>query len=59
MSFVDGLVTIAKGAAAGVAVGVALPVFGTVGTITATGMVVTSLVGGALGAADAINEENE
>lgn len=59
MSFVNGLLTIAKGAAAGVSVGVALPVFGAVGTITATGIAVTSLAGAALGAADAVNEEDE
>jgi len=47
------LVKITAGAAAGVAAGVALPVFGAVGTITAVGVTVTSLVGGALGAADA------
>ena len=58
MSFVDGLVTIAKGATAGVAVGVSLPVFGAVGSITTTGMIVTSLVGGALGVTDVVNKVN-
>ncbi|MDF5637558.1 hypothetical protein P3733_25675 [Vibrio parahaemolyticus] len=59
MSFVNALVTVAKGAAAGVALGVSLPVFGAVGTITVTGATITSIAGAVLGAADALDEEDE
>lgn len=53
MSLVNALWNVAKGAAAGVAVITALPVFGAVGTITATGLAVGSIVGGLAGAYDA------
>ncbi|MGR5238633.1 hypothetical protein [Vibrio alfacsensis] len=59
MKFVKALTTIAKGAAAGVALGVALPVFGAVGTITATGTAIASIGGAALGLADAVKEDDE
>ncbi|MHB1938526.1 MAG: hypothetical protein ACYCOR_18370 [Acidobacteriaceae bacterium] len=45
----------AVGAVAGVALITALPVFGTVGAITATGTIVGSLLGAAAGAYDAAN----
>jgi hypothetical protein len=52
MSFIGGLGKVAAGAAAGVLAVTALPVFGAVGAITATGMAVGSLVGAAAGVAD-------
>jgi hypothetical protein len=52
MSYTDGLVKMAAGAGAGVLAITALPVFGAVGAITATGLVVGSLVGAAAGVAD-------
>ena len=54
MGFVNSLAKIAAGAAAGVAVITALPIFGAVGAITATGAVVGALLGGAAGLADAV-----
>jgi len=45
MSLVDGLLTIAKKGAIGVAAGILLPIFGLVGAITAAGIAVTSLIG--------------
>jgi len=56
MSFVRGLVKVAAGAGAGVAVVTALPVFGAVGAITAAGLVVGSLLGAAAGVADEMAE---
>lgn len=56
MGFVRGLVKVAAGAGAGVAALTALPVFGAVGTITAAGLVVGSLVGAAAGVADELLE---
>lgn len=47
---------IAVGAGVGVAAVTALPIFGAVGTITATGAVVGSLVGAAAGAFDALHK---
>jgi hypothetical protein len=52
MSFISGLGKVAAGAAAGVLAVTALPFFGAVGAITATGMAVGSLVGAAAGVAD-------
>ena len=52
MSYTNILLNIAKGAGAGVLAITALPLFGAVGAITATGVVVGSLIGGATGAAD-------
>jgi len=54
MGFVSGLLKVATGAVAGVAALTALPVFGAVGTITAVGMAVGSIVGAAAGAADEV-----
>lgn len=45
MGFVNLLKTAAMGAAAGVALVTALPVFGAVGAITATGAAIGSVVG--------------
>lgn len=52
MGFVSGLIKVAAGAAAGVAAITALPVLGAVGAITATGIAVGSVLGGAAGAVD-------
>jgi hypothetical protein len=52
MSFVRTLAKAAAGAASGVALLTALPVFGAVGAITATGLVVGSLLGASAGVAD-------
>lgn len=52
MSYTEGLIKISAGAGAGVLAIMALPIFGAVGTITATGVVVGSLIGAAAGAAD-------
>ena len=59
MSCLNFLTNVAKGAAGAVAVGVALPIFGPVGAISATGAAVTSVVGGVLGAIDSINDDDE
>ncbi len=59
MSFVRGLVKVAAGAGAGVAVVTALPIFGAVGAITATGLVVGSLLGAAAGVADEVAEKKK
>ncbi|HJR75012.1 MAG TPA: hypothetical protein VJ806_15405 [Luteimonas sp.] len=59
MSFVRGLVKVAAGAGAGVAVVTALPLFGAVGTITAAGLVVGSLLGAAAGVADEVAENKK
>lgn len=59
MSFLNVMVKATIGAAAGVALVTALPVFGAVGAITATGLAVGSSGGAAAGAADAINEDKE
>lgn len=56
MKLVATLWNVAKGAAAGVAVLTALPVFGAVGTLTATGLAVGSVLGGMAGAYDALRE---
>lgn len=59
MSCIGLLKKVATGSAAAVAVVTALPVMGAVGTITTTGLVVSSIAGAALGAVDAINEDDE
>ncbi|MBY5949289.1 hypothetical protein [Photobacterium rosenbergii] len=59
MGFVNLLKNVAAGAATGVAVITALPVMGAVGTITATGLIVGSTAGAAMGAIDALQEEEE
>lgn len=56
MEFVSALVKATSGAGIGVALVTALPVFGAVGTVTAAGIVVGSLVGAAAGVTDAIKE---
>lgn len=58
MGFISGLLKVAAGAAAGVAVVTALPIFGAAAAITALGVVVDSTVGGAAGAADEINSKD-
>ena len=57
MSLVGFLSSVAKGAVVGVAVVTALPVAGAVGTITTTGAAVSSVGGGAAGAADYVTRE--
>jgi len=59
MKFLNILAKVVTGAAAGVAVVTALPVFGAVGAITAVGAAVGSVLGGALGAADAVNKDGD
>ena len=58
MGWVRGLAKAAAGAGAGVALVTALPVFGAVGTITAAGLMVGSLLGAAAGAADEWREHH-
>jgi hypothetical protein len=50
--------SIAKGAATGVAVVTALPIFGAAGVITATGVAVGSTIGAAAALLDKMNEGN-
>lgn len=59
MGFVSGLLKVAAGAAAGVAAVTALPIFGAVGAITATGIVVGSTLGVAAGIADEIKGKDK
>jgi len=54
MTIVNILKNVVIGSAAGVATVVALPVFGAVGAISATGTVVASLAGAACGIYDSI-----
>ena len=56
MKLVPLLKNVALGASAGVALLTALPIFGAVGTITAAGAVVGSLVGGMAGVLDTLRE---
>ena len=55
MSMVRGLIKVAEGAVIGVAALTALPIFGAVGTITATGVAVGSIVGAFAGIIDELN----
>jgi len=59
MGFVSGLGKVVAGAAVGVAAVTALPIFGAVGAITATGVVVGSLVGATAGVADEVIESKK
>ena len=59
MSWVNVLEKVAKAAGVGVVAVTALPFFGAVGAITATGVAVGALVGGTLGAVDEINENRK
>ncbi len=59
MSFIRGLEKAAKGAVAGVGLIAALPVFGAVGTVTAVGVLVGSLMGAAAGMADEMIDAKE
>jgi hypothetical protein len=56
MGIVSGLMKAAAGAGAGVALLTALPVFGAVGVITATGMAVGSVIGAAAGITEEVME---
>lgn len=56
MTFLGVLKNVAIGAPMGVLALTALPVFGAVGAITATGVIVGSLVGAAAGVADEISK---
>lgn len=55
MEFINTLKNIATGAVAGVAVVTALPVFGAVGAITATGAAIGSAIGAAAALADSLD----
>ena len=55
MSMVRGLIKVAEGAVIGVAALTALPIFGAVGTITATGVAVGLIVGAFAGIIDELN----
>ncbi len=57
MKFVGLLKNVALGAAAGVAVLTALPVFGAVGTLSGAGALVGSLVGGVAGLVDTVRTQ--
>ena len=54
MSYLNTLTKIAKGAVVGVTAATALPIFGAVGTITATGVAIAATVGALAGLADGI-----
>lgn len=56
MGMVRALTKIAKGSIVGVAAITALPVFGAVGAITATGLIVGAVVGAVAGVADEVYE---
>jgi hypothetical protein len=56
MKVVPLLRNVSLGASAGVALLTALPLFGAVGTITAAGAVVGSLIGGVAGVLDTLRE---
>lgn len=58
MSFLKTLEDIVKGAAVGVAAVTALPIFGAIGAITATGVVVGSTVGAAAALADKLTKDD-
>lgn len=58
MSFIETLEDMVKGAAVGVAAVTALPIFGAIGAITATGVVVGSTVGAAAALADKLNQDD-
>jgi len=59
MSFINMLKNAAIGSAVGVAAIIALPVFGAVGAISATGMAVGATLGAAAGVRDAIEEDKK
>jgi hypothetical protein len=59
MSFVRGLIKVAKGAAVGVAAVTALPIFGAVGTITSAGIIIGAAVGAVAGVADEVIESKK
>jgi hypothetical protein len=56
MSFIDTLKNIATGAAAGVLVVTALPIFGAIGAVTATGAAIGSVAGGLAGLVDSLED---
>ncbi|WP_155637719.1 hypothetical protein [Burkholderia cepacia] len=58
MTFIETLEKMAKGAAAGVVVVTALPIFGPVGAITATGAAVASGMGAAAALIDELLEDD-
>ena len=58
MSFIEALEDMVKGAAVGVAAVTALPIFGAIGAITATGVVVGSTVGAAAALADKLTQDD-
>ncbi len=58
MGYVSSLIKVAAGAGAGVAAVTALPVFGAVGAITATGIAIGSIVGAVAGVADELKDND-
>ena len=58
MRFLDTLESLAKGAALGVVVITGLPVFGPIGTITATGALAGSVIGAAAALADNLADDD-
>lgn len=57
MTLIQTLKNVATGASVGAAVIVTLPFFGAIGTATATGLAVGSLIGAAAGAYDSYNQK--
>ena len=57
MKLVSLIKNVSLGASAGVALLTALPVFGAVGTLTAAGALIGSVVGGVAGALDTLREK--
>ncbi len=58
MSFLGMLEDVVKGVTTGVAVVTVLPVFGAIGTITATGVVVGSVLGGTAAILDSLDDDD-
>ena len=59
MGIVSGLLKAATGAAAGVALITALPIFGAVGAITAAGLAVGSVIGAGAGITEELMEHKK
>jgi len=59
MRFLDTIQDLVKGAAVGVAALTALPVFGAIGTISATGIAVGSIIGAGAALADRLAEDDD
>lgn len=59
MSFIDTLKSAVTGAATGVTVITALPIFGAVGAITAVGISVGAVLGAVAGVADELSKDDD